>query len=103
MAEWSNEVWFVGGGGMGSPGLELPRFPSGKSGVEWSGGNKSGNTDAPRGDFGGVAVPTDPELAALIAAWPDLPPAIRAGIVAMVAATTPTTLPTAPEPYGGGR
>ncbi|MFM9957260.1 MAG: hypothetical protein ACKVZJ_04225 [Phycisphaerales bacterium] len=31
--------------------------------------------------------PSDPELAAVVAAWPDLPPAIRAGIVAMVKAS----------------
>jgi hypothetical protein len=31
---------------------------------------------------------TDPELAEISAAWPDLPPAVRAGIVAMVKAAT---------------
>jgi hypothetical protein len=31
--------------------------------------------------------PTDPELEAVIAAWPDLPPAVKAGIVALVKAT----------------
>ena len=31
---------------------------------------------------------SDPDLAAIAAAWPDLPPAIRAGIVAMVGAAT---------------
>ena len=30
--------------------------------------------------------PTDPELAAVVAAWPDLPPAIRAGVLALVKA-----------------
>jgi hypothetical protein len=30
---------------------------------------------------------TDPDLAAVVAAWPALPEAIRAGIVAMVKAT----------------
>jgi hypothetical protein len=29
---------------------------------------------------------TDPDLAAVVAAWPELPEAIRAGIVAMVKA-----------------
>jgi hypothetical protein len=33
--------------------------------------------------------PSDPELAALIVAWPSLPPAIRAGILAMIQASTP--------------
>jgi hypothetical protein len=35
--------------------------------------------------------PTDPGLAAVVGAWPDLPPALRAGIVAMVRASTPLT------------
>ncbi|QKK09289.1 MAG: hypothetical protein HND58_14740 [Planctomycetota bacterium] len=30
--------------------------------------------------------PADPDLAAVVAAWDDLPPAVRAGIVAMVSA-----------------
>jgi hypothetical protein len=36
------------------------------------------------------ATPTDPELATVVAAWPHLPPALRAGILAMVAASKPT-------------
>ena len=32
--------------------------------------------------------PTDPELAVVIAAWADLPAAVRAGIVAMVKASS---------------
>ena len=32
------------------------------------------------------ASPTDPDLAAVVAAWPTLPEALRAGIVAMVRA-----------------
>jgi hypothetical protein len=32
---------------------------------------------------------TDPELAAVVATWPELPEAIRAGIVAMVKAARP--------------
>lgn len=31
-------------------------------------------------------IPVDPGLAAVVAAWPELPPAIRAGVVAMVKA-----------------
>jgi hypothetical protein len=31
---------------------------------------------------------TDPDLAAVVAAWPDLPEAIRAGILAMVTAAS---------------
>ncbi|TVQ62524.1 MAG: hypothetical protein EA378_04110 [Phycisphaerales bacterium] len=50
-------------------------------------GNKSGNTGARFGDSEGVAKPTDPRLAGVVAAWADLPEAVRAGIVAMVAAS----------------
>jgi hypothetical protein len=35
-------------------------------------------------------------LAAVVAVWSDLPPALRAGIVAMVKAATPTTPPSGP-------
>jgi hypothetical protein len=31
---------------------------------------------------------TDPELATVVAAWPELPAALRAGIVAMVKASS---------------
>lgn len=50
------------------------------------------NTQNPPGDsapdsaFGPKTVPTDPDLSALVAAWPTIPPALRAGIVAMVKA-----------------
>lgn len=46
------------------------------------------------------ANPADPELAAIVAAWPTLPPAIRAGIVALVHAATarPTPSPTSLKP-----
>ncbi|MFZ2874569.1 MAG: hypothetical protein WAZ94_08810 [Phycisphaerales bacterium] len=37
-----------------------------------------------------------PDLAAVVAAWSDLPPAVRAGIVAMVKAATPPTAPSGP-------
>ena len=79
---------------MGGTGLEPPPFPSRNEGVGESGGSKSGNKDAPSG--GSIppatppAKPADPELAAVIAAWPDLPPALRAGIAAMVKAATQT-------------
>jgi hypothetical protein len=49
------------------------------------------------------ATPTDPELAAVVAAWPDLPPAIRAGIVAMVKAAASTNPPTLPSGPSGAR
>ena len=34
-----------------------------------------------------VSLPSDPDLARLIEAWPTLPPALKAGILAMVEAT----------------
>jgi hypothetical protein len=40
--------------------------------------------------------PADPDLAALVAAWPALPSALRAGIVAMVRAAGPASRPDAP-------
>jgi len=33
---------------------------------------------------GAPVAPPDPDLQQLIAAWPDLPPAIRAGVLAMI-------------------
>ena len=81
---------------MGDTGLEPSRFPAGKSGVSESGGSKSGNKDAPFSDSAGVLKPTDPELAAVVAAWSDLPQTVRAGIVAMVKAATPPTAPSGP-------
>jgi hypothetical protein len=35
-----------------------------------------------------VTPPTDPDLSAVVAAWPTLPPAIRAGVLALVKAGT---------------
>jgi hypothetical protein len=35
-----------------------------------------------------VATALDPDLAAVVAAWPELPVAIRAGIVAMIKAAS---------------
>jgi hypothetical protein len=75
---------------MGDTGLEpTPKTPS-ETQVSDSGGNKSGNNGA------GVSAPirpperpADPDLAALVAAWPALPSAVRAGIVAMVRAAAP--------------
>jgi hypothetical protein len=82
----------VQGVGMTPRGSELPPFPTGKTKVSGSGGSNSGNKDARLGDSSGVVTPpqpTDPDLSRLVAAWPDLPPAIRAGIVAMVNAAGP--------------
>jgi len=63
------------------------------------GGSKSGNIDAGCGGSPTPATPADPDLSAVVAAWPDLPPAIRAGVVALVKAGTPA--PAAdPKPEG---
>ena len=49
--------------------------------------DKSG---AESGALASQPAPVDPTLARLIARWPALPPAIRAGIAAMVDAVGPT-------------
>lgn len=67
-------------------GSELSRFPSGKPDVSKSGGSKSGNKGADRRSAMIPTRPTDAELAAVIAAWPNLPLAIRAGVLALVRA-----------------
>jgi hypothetical protein len=56
--------------------------------VSESRGSKSGNIGPDSGPSTPAtpAKPTDPELAAVVAAWPDLPPAIRAGVLALVKA-----------------
>lgn len=51
-------------------------------------GNKSGNTGTPTGDPARPTPPTDPELAAVVAAWPNLSSAIRAGVLALVKAAS---------------
>ncbi|MBL9001782.1 MAG: hypothetical protein JNK25_11670 [Phycisphaerae bacterium] len=82
-------------------GSELSRFSSGNTRFSESGGSKSGNiradsdaepppaspchhvTTSPKPP---APTPPDPELAAVVAAWPALPPAIRAGVMALVRA-----------------
>ncbi len=71
-------------------GFERSQFPSGNDAVSKSGGSKNGNIAKTFGERTVMAKPTDPDLAAVVAGWADLPPAIRAGIVAMVKAATPT-------------
>lgn len=72
---------------MGAGGFEPPRESQQKTPASVSGGSKSGNI---RGGSGSPAAPvtppTDPELAAVVVAWPTIPQAVRAGIVAMVRA-----------------
>jgi hypothetical protein len=73
---------------MGDTGFELHRFPAGKPHESKAGGSNSGNKGASFGDSpAGAPVPADPDLAAVTEAWPNLPPAVRAGIVAMVKAS----------------
>jgi len=43
---------------------------------------------AESGAPGAQLAPIDPELAAVVAAWADLPDAVRTGILAMVQAST---------------
>lgn len=71
---------------VGDTGLELPAKNPRKTRVHDSGGSKSGNTRGDSDPPTGPVPPPDPDLAAVVAAWPGLPPAIRAGIVAMVRA-----------------
>jgi hypothetical protein len=61
--------------------IRTPAEKPGKTGYFAVGGAESG---AP----GALSTIADPELAHLVKAWPNLPPAIRAGIVAMVNAAS---------------
>ena len=65
---------------VGLRGLELPHENTGKTGVSDQSGTESGA-------LGAQEAPLDPELAAVVDAWPALPEAIKAGILAMVETT----------------
>ena len=69
---------------VGDTGLEPSQFPSRNTLVSNLAGSKSGNNEAMVATPTISTVPTDPKLAAIVAAWPTLPPAIRAGVMAMV-------------------
>lgn len=71
---------------MGRTGLEHPAKTPRKTRVHESGGANCGALSGDSGAPAGPVPPPDPDLAAVVAAWPGLPPAIRAGIVAMVKA-----------------
>ena len=68
---------------MGGKGPEHPSNSCGKVADCEAGGAESG---ALGGDSVEKHAPADPDLAALITAWPTLPAALKSGIVAMVKA-----------------
>ena len=71
---------------MGPPGLEPPNVnPCNHSTLRESANQRaaeSGAVDAESGDI-------DPELAAVVEAWPTLPKAVKAGIMAFIQACNP--------------
>jgi len=71
---------------MGRAGLEHPPESPGNTSVSLPSGAKCGALSRDSDPNPPPAKPTDPELAAVVAAWPDLPPAIRAGVLALVKA-----------------
>ena len=66
---------------MAGMGFEHPAFSSGKTGVAAESGAESGALYAREAQ-------NDPPLRAIIDAWPGLPEAIKAGILAMVQAAS---------------
>lgn len=65
---------------MTGEGAEHPHYSAGKPSILETRGTESGTV--------GMSAPQLPaDLAAVVAAWATLPPAIRAGIVAMVQAS----------------
>jgi len=71
---------------MGRPGPEHSQDSGENKGGSEAGGSKSGNNRAPNGDSAGLAMPTDPDLSRVVAAWPNLPVAIRAAMLALIGA-----------------
>lgn len=71
---------------VGAEGFETVAFPGGKAGGAIQSGAHSGALDGDSTAKPSPTPPADPELAAVIAAWSGLPPALRAGIAAMVKA-----------------
>lgn len=72
---------------LGAGGFEPFAFSSGKPGQAETGGSNSGNIHPASGaGEPHQAGPADPELAELLAAWPTLPAAIKAGIIALARA-----------------
>lgn len=69
---------------MGSPGLEHPRESSEIQPVSDSGGSISGNIPADSAPSVAPVTLVDPELAAVVAAWPTLAAALRAAVLAVI-------------------
>ncbi len=69
---------------IGRPGLEHSQDSGENKGLSEAGGSKSGNKGERIGDSVGVIKPADPALAAVVAAWPTLPAAIKAAMLALV-------------------
>ncbi len=85
---------------MGRPGLEHPPEPTRNTGGTENTGAKSGafqpdSTPTPPPATHPAtppAAPLDPDLREVVDAWPTIPPAIRAGILAMIGASRPGDL-----------
>lgn len=71
------------GGQYPRQGSNTPANPLGKP---QTGGERGTESGTPGDDSATIRQPHDPELAAVVTAWPHLPQAVRAGIVAMVRA-----------------
>lgn len=72
---------------MGVTGLERPPQSSGNTAILTTGGTESGTLGAGNDpNANQQAMSLDRDLAAIIEAWPMLPPAIRVEILAMVKA-----------------
>jgi len=72
---------------MGRGGLEHTADSPSNLHISHAGGIKSGNTQSTHPSATQTKAPTDPGLDAVVAAWPSLPPAIRAGVLALVKAS----------------
>ncbi len=71
---------------MGAGGFEPLRSSAGKTQGVDPRGSKSGNNGAGSGPPTPPAKPTDPELAAVVAAWPTLAEPVRLAIKALLSA-----------------
>ena len=63
-------------------GREQPANSSGNRGVAPQGGAESGALSGDSSSGGALPAPTDPDLLAVVAAWPTLPEVVRRKIVA---------------------